>query len=70
MAGKRKVHFNPNLSIIHEPEEIGYFMHLTRKSNFLTWKADMMRMERMLTPILAKEHRKRIYKTYFCSKNE
>jgi hypothetical protein len=57
----KKVTFNNELHIITEPVDISYDLHLTRIDIYKHKQADQHRMERLLTPILTKEHRHKMY---------
>ena len=51
--------------VIYEPESLTKYLHNAQKSDYFTRKADMDRMEKMLTPILEEGHRKiMFYKLY------
>ena len=57
---KRIVRFSVNVVVINEPENLAKDLQNARKSDYIPHKADMLRMERMLTPILEEGHRKQI----------
>ena len=57
----KSVQFNTNDVIINEPPEIALDLHEARKNDFFQRMADMVRMERLLSPILDPEHRRNIF---------
>jgi hypothetical protein len=57
----KKVTFNDTLHIIFEPVEKSYDLHRSRISDYRQRQVDHSRMEKLLTPILSKEHRDKIY---------
>jgi len=59
---KKKVTFNDFCITIDEPEDIQEDLRISRINNFLQHQIDRMLMGRMLSPILAKEHRYHIYR--------
>ena len=62
---KKIVRFSENVVVIYESENLTKDLHNARKSDYFTRKADMDRMEKMLTPILEEGHRKiMFYKLY------
>ena len=62
---KKIVRFSESVVVIYEPESLTKYLHNARKSDYFTCKADMDRMEKMLTPILEEGHRKiMFYKLY------
>jgi hypothetical protein len=54
---KKKIHFKLIDEIFYESDYLSKFLHEARINNFLQHKADKMRMEKLLSPILTKEHR-------------
>jgi len=63
MIGKC-VQFRDEVEIIEEPEDIAEDLHKAR-SDFSARQADKARRESMLTPILSKEHREKIYQKIY-----
>jgi hypothetical protein len=59
----KKVTFNDTPCIICEPSDLSYALHLSRISDYQQRLADYYRMERLLAPILAIEHRCKMYKS-------
>ena len=57
----KQVRFSDNIIIILEPDHISEHLKQSRISDFSRRQADMNRMERMLSPILSIEHRKKIF---------
>ena len=55
------VRFSEDISILVEPEHLAWDLHLARKSDYAQRQADQARMERLLSPILDTEHRKKVY---------
>jgi hypothetical protein len=55
------VHFNLTPIIIYEPAELTDDLREYRRDTFLRKKADAIRLERLLSPILSMEHRLKIY---------
>merc|ERR1719427_107741 len=60
----KSVTFCDEVEIIEEPEDIAEDLHKAR-SDFSARQADKARNERMLTPILSKEHREKIYQNIY-----
>jgi hypothetical protein len=54
---KKKVQFKLINEIFNESDSLSEFLHEARINNFLQHKADKMRIERLLSPILTKEYR-------------
>ena len=61
----KQVRFNSCDTIIHEPLHIADALYESRKSDQFQQKADKMRMERLLSPILSSQHREYIYRERF-----
>ena len=59
------VKFEEKIDIILEPEDLTKDLHLARKSDYIQRQADKARMERLLTPILDKTHRRDIYEKIY-----
>jgi hypothetical protein len=57
---KKKVSFNDIPLIIYEPPELAEELHQSRKSEYLKKKADLLRYEKLLTPIFNSLYRKKI----------
>lgn len=62
MLSKKKVKFNLMPEIILESPDEREYLHFMRISDFDQRKADKLRMEKMLTPILDSEFRNKMYK--------
>jgi hypothetical protein len=62
---KKNVCFNDVITVIEEPLELAEDLYKSRKSNWTQKQLDKIRMERLLVPILDKNHRKKIYNKYF-----
>ena len=61
----KRVRFSENNTIIYESVNISKDLHESRKSNFSQRMADKFRLEKILTPILCKQHRNRIYSAIY-----
>ena len=61
----KQVRFSDNIIIILEPDHISDHLKQSRISDFSRRQADMNRMERMLSPILSSEHRKKIFERLY-----
>jgi hypothetical protein len=57
---KKHVQFNLIPTVITEPDGLCELLHKARVSNHLQQKADKLRLERLLVPILTTEHRTKI----------
>ena len=61
----RSVKFSEDIIIILEPDSLAEDLYLARKSDYAQRQADKARMERLLGPILNKEHRHDIYEKIY-----
>jgi hypothetical protein len=57
----KHVHFNLIPNIIYENEDIAEDLRKSRQSDFMQRKADAIRFERLLSPILSLQHRTKIW---------
>ena len=57
----KKVRFITAPFIIFEPFDMSYDLHLSRINNLNQKRADKLRMEKLLAPILSMEHRYKMY---------
>jgi hypothetical protein len=58
---KKEVHFNLEPTIIYDPTDMTEDLQAYRKDNYLQKKADAARYEKILSPILSLNHRKKIW---------
>ena len=61
----KQVRFSDSNIIIYESLDIAKDLQESRKSDFSQQMADKLRMEKILTPILCKHHRYRIYSAIY-----
>lgn len=61
----KQVRFTDDNIIIYEPLDIAADLQESRKSDFSRRMVDKLRMEKILSPILCKDHRNRIYSAIF-----
>ncbi len=57
----KHVHFNLIPNIIYENEDIAEDLRKCRQSDFMQRKADAIRFERLLSPILSLQHRTKVW---------
>jgi len=62
---KKKVTFHSEIRSYEEPYELSELLCEARKNNYFQRQADLSRMERLLSPILDKEHRIKIFNKLF-----
>jgi len=58
---KKHVNFNFVPDVIYDSDNLAKELNEYRKSNIFQKKADALRMEKMLSPILSVEHRLKIW---------
>jgi hypothetical protein len=56
-----RVRFSEDVEVFKEPEELAEDLAEARVSNFEQRKADLQRMERLLSPVLSSAHRQRMF---------
>jgi hypothetical protein len=61
ISDTKKVRFNDNVIVIHEPPELSDDLRKSRKSDYLHRQADRARYELMLQPIFTNTHRTKIF---------
>jgi len=57
----KHVHFNLIPNIIYENEDIAEDLRKSRQSDFMQRKADAIRFERLLSPILSLQHQTKVW---------